>query len=84
MEDSYRITDIPDEVGQFTVPDYIIFSILLLISLAVGLYSAFKKDNSTTDEYLVGGKAMPIIPVALSLVGGAISAISILGKFIKI
>ena len=74
------ISDVPYDAGKFTVPDYIIFSLLLLVSVAVGLYSAFGKDNSTTKEFLVGGNAMPVIPVALSLIGGVVSAISILGK----
>ena len=81
MENSQKM---PDNVDQFTVPDYILFSLVLFISLAIGFYSAFKCDNSITSEYLVGGGKMPVIPVALSLVGGAISAISILGEYIHV
>ena len=74
-----EITDISG--GKFGVTDYVIFCLMLLVSLGVGLYSSFKKDNSTTDEFLVGGRSMSIYPVALSLVGGAISAVSILGLY---
>ena len=76
MED--EITDISD--GKFVVVDYIIFSSLFLISLILGFYAALKKDNSSAKEYLVGGRTMPLLPVALSCIGGSVSAISILGK----
>ena len=68
------------ESGKFTLTDYIVFSLMLIMSIMIGLYSAFFRNNSTKQEFLAGGKSMPVIPVALSLVGGAISAISILGK----
>ena len=67
--------------GKFTLPDYIVFSSMLIISIGIGLYSAFMKDNSTKNEFLAGGKSMPVVPVALSLIGGTVSAISILGEF---
>ena len=67
--------------GRFTVFDYVIFTVMLGISLAVGLYSSFKKKNSTSKDYFVGGGSMPVWAVALSVVGGTISAISILGNF---
>ena len=69
------------DTAKFTLVDYIIFFSLIVISIGIGLYSAFMKDNSTKKEFLVGGKSMPVIPVALSLVGGAISAISIMGNY---
>ena len=66
--------------GKFKLADYIVFSLMLIISIGIGLYSAFTKDNSTKKEFLAGGKSMPVVPVALSLIGGAVSAIAILGK----
>ena len=80
MED--EITSISD--GKFVVIDYIIFSSLFLISLILGFYTALKKDNSSTNEYLVGGRSMPLLPVALSCIGVSVSAIAILGKDIFI
>ncbi|XP_068230251.1 sodium-coupled monocarboxylate transporter 2-like [Palaemon carinicauda] len=62
------------------IVDWIFFSLLLLVSLGIGIYSAVRgRGNSTTQEYLLGGRQMPVAPVAISLLGGVISAISILG-----
>nr|XP_053636275.1 sodium-coupled monocarboxylate transporter 1-like isoform X2 [Cherax quadricarinatus] len=67
--------------SKFTVADYTVFTLLLVVSVGIGVYSAFKSRRVvTTQEYLLGGRTMPLLPVALSLLGGAISAISILGN----
>ncbi|KAG7170661.1 sodium-coupled monocarboxylate transporter 1-like [Homarus americanus] len=67
--------------SRFKVVDYIVFSAMLVISVAIGVHSALRgRGTSSTQEYLLGGRTMPILPVALSLLGGAISAISILGN----
>ncbi|XP_063606817.1 sodium-coupled monocarboxylate transporter 1-like [Penaeus indicus] len=65
---------------RFTVLDYVVFVSMLLVSLAIGVYSSLrKKGASSTQAFLLGGREMPVAPVAFSLVGGVISAISILG-----
>ncbi|XP_068202910.1 sodium-coupled monocarboxylate transporter 1-like [Palaemon carinicauda] len=62
------------------VVDYILFALLLVVSLGIGIYSALRgRGNSTTLDFLLGGREMSPIPVAISLLGGLISAISILG-----
>ncbi|XP_069959862.1 sodium-coupled monocarboxylate transporter 1-like isoform X2 [Cherax quadricarinatus] len=67
--------------SKFTLVDYAVFAALLVVSVGIGVYSAFKSRGVvTTLEYLLGSRTMPVVPVALSLVGGAISAISILGN----
>ena len=71
------------ETGKFKLADYVVFSTMLLISIVIGLYSALMKDNSTKKEFLAGGKSMPVIPVALSLVGGAVSAIALMGNYMN-
>lgn len=51
----------------FSWSDYCLFSILLGVSLLIGVYFAiFSKQNSTA-EYLYGGKHMHYIPVAISI-----------------
>lgn len=68
------------ETKSLGAVDYVLFSLLLIVSLGIGLYSALKgKGNKTTEDFLVGGRQMSPIPVAISLLGGVISAISILG-----
>ncbi|XP_066963276.1 sodium-coupled monocarboxylate transporter 1-like [Macrobrachium rosenbergii] len=60
--------------------DYVLFALLLVVSLGIGIYSALQgRGNSTTLDFLLGGREMSPVPVAISLLGGLISAISILG-----
>lgn len=66
--------------SKFTTVDYALFSLMLVVSVGIGVYSALKgRGNDSTQEYLLGGRKMSEIPVALSILGGVISAISILG-----
>uniref|UniRef100_A0A0K8U1A2 Sodium-coupled monocarboxylate transporter 2 n=1 Tax=Bactrocera latifrons TaxID=174628 RepID=A0A0K8U1A2_BACLA len=58
--------------------DYVVFSLMLAASAAVGIYFGFfSKSKNTTDEYLMGGKRMKIIPIAISLIASQLSALSI-------
>lgn len=46
--------------------DYLLFALTLLVSLLIGVYHAWRSNNSTS-EYLMGGKSMGIFPIAMSL-----------------
>lgn len=49
--------------------DYIIFSTMLGVSALIGIYfGCFGSKQSTTKEYLLGGKSMKVIPIVISLV----------------
>ncbi|XP_069164767.1 sodium-coupled monocarboxylate transporter 1-like [Procambarus clarkii] len=75
----------PMSGSKFTVVDYGVFGLLLVVSAGIGVYSALRgRGVSSTQQYLLGGRHMPVLPVALSLLGGAISAISILGSATEI
>ncbi|XP_052767859.1 sodium-coupled monocarboxylate transporter 1-like [Mya arenaria] len=63
----------------FHVVVYIIMVLFLVISTTIGLYFGFYKKQRTTEEYLLGGRKMNLLPVALSLVVTFQSAISVLG-----
>ena len=66
--------------AKFTILDYSLFSLMLVFSIGIGVYSAIKsRGRESTHDFLVGKGSMPVIPVALSLLGGVISAISMLG-----
>ncbi|WAR18775.1 SC5A8-like protein [Mya arenaria] len=52
----------------FHVVVYIIMVLFLVISTTIGLYFGFYKKQRTTEEYLLGGRKMNLLPVALSLV----------------
>ncbi|KAK8392659.1 hypothetical protein O3P69_014827 [Scylla paramamosain] len=66
---------------HFGVADWTIFVIMLAASVLIGVVSAVRdRGRSSTQEFLLGGRNMPPIAVAFSLLGGWVSAISILGK----
>ncbi|KAH8332877.1 hypothetical protein KR074_012352 [Drosophila pseudoananassae] len=72
-------TVVPDSQFIFNSTDYIVFSLMLSISAAIGVYFGFfAKGADTTEEYLMGGKRMKTIPIAISLVASQLSAISIM------
>ena len=61
--------------------DIVIFTLTLAVSLGIGLYYAFVGGGQkTTKDYLMGGRKMKTIPVALSMVMSYISAILVLGN----
>lgn len=67
--------------ARFSPVDYVVFSIMLVGSIGIGVYSAIKsRGRESTQDFLLGGRDMPPIPVAISLLGGIFSAISILGE----
>ncbi|XP_071034916.1 putative sodium-dependent multivitamin transporter isoform X2 [Parasteatoda tepidariorum] len=60
--------------------DYVMFSLMLIISAAIGVYFRFRGNKQkTTDEYLLAGKDMPILPVAFSIMASFMSATAIIG-----
>lgn len=66
---SVVINSINSEI-HFTLIDYGIFAAMLILSSLIGVYYGFiaktKQDN--TVEYLLGGKQMTLIPIAVSLI----------------
>ncbi|KAG8236431.1 hypothetical protein J437_LFUL016936 [Ladona fulva] len=66
---------------HFTLPDYIIFGILFMGTILIGLfYGCFRGRKSTASEYLMGNRQMHYVPVAMSLISGLLSAVSVLGN----
>ncbi|XP_042865927.1 sodium-coupled monocarboxylate transporter 1-like [Penaeus japonicus] len=66
--------------AKFTVVDYVVFSLMLVVSVGIGVYTSLRgKGASSTQDFLLGGRDMNMASVALSLTGGVISAIAILG-----
>lgn len=59
--------------------DYVMFSLLLGLSLAIGVFYAIK-GQSTTKDYLMGGRNLKVIPTAFSIFMSFISAILVLGN----
>uniref|UniRef100_A0A8B9NTP1 Solute carrier family 5 member 6 n=1 Tax=Apteryx owenii TaxID=8824 RepID=A0A8B9NTP1_APTOW len=65
---------------RFTVVDYIIFALLLVLSSAIGLFYALSGGRQrTVQEFLLANRNMGFLPVALSLLATFQSAVAILG-----
>uniref|UniRef100_A0A915D2Y8 Sodium-dependent multivitamin transporter n=1 Tax=Ditylenchus dipsaci TaxID=166011 RepID=A0A915D2Y8_9BILA len=77
------------ETAQISVLDYAVFGFSLLISLVTGIYHAIRSrlllkgddgiKRTAKDEFLIGGRQMPRIPIALSLLTSFLSGILMLG-----
>ncbi|XP_061392472.1 sodium-coupled monocarboxylate transporter 2-like [Musca vetustissima] len=64
---------------SFGTADYIVFSFMLMVSAGIGAYFGFfSKSKNTTEEYLMGGKKMKTLPIAISLVASQLSGIAIM------
>uniref|UniRef100_A0A8C6TWN9 Solute carrier family 5 member 8 n=1 Tax=Neogobius melanostomus TaxID=47308 RepID=A0A8C6TWN9_9GOBI len=66
-------------LSSFVLGDYLIFALMLLVSAAVGVYYAWKdRDQRTSGDFLMGGKKLTALPVAMSLTASFMSAITVL------
>lgn len=64
----------------FSIVDYVVFALLLLLSLAIGLYHACHGwGRHTVGQLLMADRKMTCFPVALSLLATFQSAVAILG-----
>ena len=61
------------------ITDYIVFGVTILFSVAIGIYYAIKEKRRTTEDYLIAGRKLHIIPASISLMITFLSAITILG-----
>ncbi|NXR03656.1 SC5A8 protein, partial [Sagittarius serpentarius] len=69
-----------DSMGRFTVWDYVVFAAMLLVSAVIGVYYAFVGGGQkTSKDFLMGGRSMSALPVALSLTASFMSAVTVLG-----
>uniref|UniRef100_A0A8D0C9P7 Sodium-coupled monocarboxylate transporter 1 n=1 Tax=Salvator merianae TaxID=96440 RepID=A0A8D0C9P7_SALMN len=67
-------------IGGFGTWDYVVFGAMLLISAAIGVYYAFAGGGQkTSKDFLMGGRRMTGLPVALSLTASFMSAVTVLG-----
>lgn len=67
-------------MASFTVWDYVVFVAMLLVSAAIGVYYAFVGGGQkSSKDFLMGGRSMSALPVALSLTASFMSAITVLG-----
>ncbi|XP_063002941.1 sodium/iodide cotransporter [Elgaria multicarinata webbii] len=68
------------EMLTFSLWDYGVFGLMLLISTSIGLFYALSKGGQkTSEDFFTGGRQMSAIPVGLSLSASFMSAIQVLG-----
>ncbi|XP_072794146.1 sodium-dependent multivitamin transporter isoform X3 [Vicugna pacos] len=66
--------------STFSVVDYVVFVLLLVLSLAIGLYHAYRGwGRHSIGQLLMADRKMGCLPVALSLLATFQSAVAILG-----
>ncbi|CAH1155465.1 unnamed protein product [Phaedon cochleariae] len=71
--------DVEDDSIFFVWYDYLIFCCLLCTSWGMGIYiGCFGKKQTTTNDYLHGGKQMNVLPVAISLTASHCSGVTLL------
>ncbi|XP_013864103.1 sodium-coupled monocarboxylate transporter 1 [Austrofundulus limnaeus] len=67
-------------VATFSVWDYVVFAGTILFAAGIGLFQAIRgrKDTSSA-EFLLGGRQMTAVPVAMSLTASFMSGITVIG-----
>lgn len=65
---SLDVTDVGSIIRKFIWPDYLVFLAMLLICIVIGMYYAFQKKSPDAQDYLMGGRNMATVPVAMSLI----------------
>uniref|UniRef100_A0A669Q631 Solute carrier family 5 member 5 n=1 Tax=Phasianus colchicus TaxID=9054 RepID=A0A669Q631_PHACC len=69
----------PDPL-TFSLWDYGVFGLMLLISTGIGLFHGLSKGGQkTSEDFFTGGRRMAAVPVGLSLSASFMSAIQVLG-----
>lgn len=65
----------------FVFADYAVFAVMLLVSMAIGLFQALKSSprEARADDFFTGGRSLPAVPVGLSLCASFMSAVQVLG-----
>ncbi|XP_015276772.1 PREDICTED: sodium-coupled monocarboxylate transporter 1 [Gekko japonicus] len=64
---------------HFRPVDYLVFTAMLVISAFIGMYYAYKGVHKSHKDYLMGGRQLTCVPVALSLTASFMSAVTVLG-----
>lgn len=67
-------------VATFSVWDYVVFVLIIVGSAGIGLFQAIRGRKETTSaEFLLGGRQMSALPVAMSLTASFMSGITVIG-----
>ena len=73
------IENILVDLQRFAWLDYVVFVAMFMLCIVIGIYFGFMNKSLSEDDYLMGGRNMKIMPIAMSLVASFISGITLLG-----
>ncbi|XP_038208186.1 sodium-coupled monocarboxylate transporter 1-like [Zerene cesonia] len=79
MSEKLYVSEVRATYQHFSWIDYSVFVIMLAICGGVGIYFGFINKQKSTQDYLMGGRNMSLLPVCFSLVASFVSGISLLG-----
>lgn len=67
-EDGFDACNDPTPKRSFSVFDYVVLGVMLVVSCAIGtFYGFFSKKQETSNDFLLGGSDMGTLPMSLSL-----------------
>lgn len=61
--------------------DYTIVALLLMISVGIGAFYAWKDRDQEEDNYMMGGRQMKVLPSAISLIATFVPSTAMIGQF---
>ncbi|XP_035721093.1 sodium-coupled monocarboxylate transporter 2-like isoform X1 [Vespa mandarinia] len=67
------------EKGHFHWVDWLVFTIMLTISAGAGIWHYKSAQQSSVENYLLGGRKLRLWPVSASLIASFISGVTIVG-----
>ncbi|XP_067000758.2 sodium-coupled monocarboxylate transporter 1 isoform X2 [Anabrus simplex] len=71
--------EIESILRMFSVADYVVLALLLMVCVGIGTFYGFFSGKVTTEDYLIGGRKMKLLPTSLSLIATFISGVTLMG-----
>lgn len=67
-EEKLHVSAVRLSLQHFGWFDYVLFVLMLTVCGGIGVFFGFVKKQSSTQDYLMGGRNMKLLPVCFSLV----------------
>lgn len=67
-EENLDVSQVRLSFQHFSLIDYSVFVVMLAICGAIGIYFGCVQKQKSTQDYLMGGRNMKLVPVCFSLV----------------
>ncbi|XP_073337299.1 sodium-coupled monocarboxylate transporter 1-like [Pagrus major] len=67
--------------GSFVIADYVVFSLMLVVSVAIGFYFAWaNRGQQNSRDFLTAGRRLTAFPVSMSMTANFMSSITVLSN----